>query len=328
LVDIARFWMDEAGVDGYRLDGAQHLVENESSMANTDETKAWLTTFHSMLHETHPKALLVGEIWSPSTESRQYVPGQVDLAFDFDAAEAAARVAAGGSARGLADASDLFLGGYPDGQVGIFTDNHDKTRLATTADRDMARLTLIAAWQLTQRGVPFLYYGQEIALRGDKPDERIRTPMPWTDDAERGGFTSGTPWQNFQFGHGETGPNAMNVAAQANDPKSLLSTYRTLIALRNDSAAIRAGSVGSVDAGSFDVIAYTRTDGSDTVLVIMNATGEPVSDYGISGNIGKAGGWKTVLGRADRMPDSAEPQGFKPVDTLQPWETVILRSMG
>ena len=61
-------------------------------------------------------------------------------------------------------------------------------------------------------GVPFLYYGEEVGLQGPKPDERIRTPMPW--DADLGaGFTTGVPWQPLADGLEDA-----NVAVQADDP--------------------------------------------------------------------------------------------------------------
>ena len=54
---------------------------------------------------------------------------------------------------------------------------------------------------LTQPGVPFIYYGEEIGMSGVKPDERIRTPMQWDSTDATGGFTTGTPWEPLQNGH-------------------------------------------------------------------------------------------------------------------------------
>ncbi|MEI2689565.1 MAG: alpha-amylase family glycosyl hydrolase [Anaerolineae bacterium] len=66
--------------------------------------------------------------------------------------------------------------------------------MATTLFKDPAGNALAATTLLTLPGVPFIYYGEEIGMTGNKPDERIRTPMQWADEAN-GGFTSGTPWE-------------------------------------------------------------------------------------------------------------------------------------
>lgn len=57
---------------------------------------------------------------------------------------------------------------------------------------DEAKARLAAAILLTLSGTPFLYYGEEIGMAGTKPDERIRTPMQWTDE-ETGHFTLAAP---------------------------------------------------------------------------------------------------------------------------------------
>ena len=83
-----------------------------------------------------------------------------------------------------------------------------------------AKLRSAAAILLTLPGAPFLYYGEEVGLQNGPGggDEFKRTPMPW-DDSPGGGFTTGKPW--FDFAPGQ---ETANVAAEAGDPGSLLST--------------------------------------------------------------------------------------------------------
>src|SRR6266540_2927424 len=96
----------------------------------------------------------------------------------------------------------------------------------TALGNDTAGAKLAATILLTLPGVPFVYYGEEIGMTGDKPDERLRSPMQWT--ATRGlGFTSGIPWESAQPDSFRT-----TVVAQRADSNSLLNLYRRLIRLR------------------------------------------------------------------------------------------------
>src|SRR5205085_6987473 len=113
--------------------------------------------------------------------------------------------------------------------------NHDQRRIASELSDDPGKLRS-AAVLLTLPGTPFLYYGEEIGLDNGpgSDDEWKRTPMPW-DASAGGGFTTAwRPWQSFAPGHERT-----NVAAQAGDPSSLLSRYRTLLRLRHASETLR-----------------------------------------------------------------------------------------
>ena len=102
---------------------------------------------------------------------------------------------------------------------------------------------------------------------GDKPDERIRTPMQWSP--RRGlGFTTGTPWQAAQ-------PDSFTVTvdAQAADPNSLLTLYRRLIHLRKANAALATGELVQLTASHPGVVAYVRRAGDRAVLVVANLSG-------------------------------------------------------
>jgi alpha-glucosidase len=139
---------------------------------------------------------------------------------------------------------------------------------------------------LTLPGTPILYQGEELGLadvpippdqakdpiaqliagRGRDPE---RTPMPW-NGGPGGGFTSGRPW--LPLGEGNL---ALNVAAQRDDPASMLSLHRRLLQLRRRTPALVTGAYHPVEADG-DVLAYRRTDADgDPWLVALNLGPDP-----------------------------------------------------
>jgi glycosidase len=164
----------------------------------------------------------------------------------------------------LAEMNRLDPAGVLDG---TFITNHDTPRVASELGSDPVRLRSAAALLLTLPGTPYIYYGEEVGLAGGKPDPNIRTPMPWNDREYGGGFTTGAPWRSFSPGREQA-----NVAAQADDPRSLLSCYRWLIHTRATLPALRRGSMKLMDAGaaSDQVLAFVREADGERVLVAHN----------------------------------------------------------
>jgi glycosidase len=141
---------------------------------------------------------------------------------------------------------------------------------------DVAAARLAAFMLLTGPGVPFVYYGEEIGMRGSKPDERIRTPMQWSAEATAGGFSAAAPWEALQDDW-----RTVNVAAETGAPDSLLSTYRSLIRLRAAQGVLRDGATITVQ-GTGGVAGWLRSDAAGTMLAIVNVTDQPITDYELS----------------------------------------------
>ena len=274
-MDAARGWL-ALGVDGFRVDGAKHLIEDgPGSQTNTPQTRAWLAGFRDAIHATDPDALVVGEVWDGRATSASYVTGgSLDMAFDFDVRNDVVGAIAGRDAAPIARMTDaLGMGG-----AGAFLGNHDIERLASTFGGRVELLRLAAAILLTSPGVPFVYYGEEIGLPGTKPDERIRTPMPWTGQAPGFGFTTGAPWEPFA-----DDAAGIDVATEAADPGSLLAAYRSLIHLRTAHPALGGrGRATALTTGARSVAAILRSLGDERILVLHNLGSAPVSGYSLT----------------------------------------------
>jgi glycosidase len=159
-----------------------------------------------------------------------------------------------------------------------FLSNHDGTRSMTMLGGDAARAKLAATLLLTLPGFPFVYYGEEIGMTGDKPDPRLRTPMQWSSRPGLG-FTSGTAWESAQ-------PDSLTttVAAQDTAAGSLLNLYRRLIHLRRSNDALATGELVPLSVRSPQVAAYLRRgeDGKHAVLVVANLGASAVSRFAIA----------------------------------------------
>jgi glycosidase len=278
LDDVARFWLQDVGVDGFRLDAAKHLIEDgKDAQKNTPDTHAWLAAWKQRVDAIEPAATVVGEVWDPATIAASYVPASTDMTFDFGMAQAIRLALQNGRAAPLQTALGDSLAAWPANRNATFLTNHDQTRIMTELNGDLPSAKLAAFLLLTLPGTPFLYYGEEIGLTGTKPDERIRTPMPWTGDGPAAGFTTGTPWEPLQDGW-----QTVNVAAETGDASSLLSTYRDLIRARGASAALQHGATVAVQGGADGVIGWLRTSGDETLLAVANVSDAPVDAYGLT----------------------------------------------
>jgi len=325
---VTAFWLEEVGVDGFRLDAVRHLVEEDRVLANTAETHTWLQGFHEQYKTIAPEAVTVGEIWDKSEVVSTYVQGnELDLAFNFDLASAWVLSAVSKDARPASFMLNRDLQEFQPGQFATFLTNHDQNRVMNQVNGEVLRAKTAASLLLTAPGVPFLYYGEEIGMTGQKPDPEIRTPMQW--NGERGaGFSSGQPWHELNGDAAE-----VNVAAQDGDPDSLLSRYRDLIHLRNANPALRSAGAWLVETGDRGVYAVLRASEDQAILVVINLDDEPVTDYALALEEGPLqGGFSaaTLYGAGDApLPPLLANTGggfdaYQPLPELVPGAVVVI----
>jgi alpha-amylase len=324
--EVVRFWLEDMGADGFRLDGVKHLIEDGARQENTAATHAWLCEFHTFYKDVAPDAVTVGEVWSPTREVVPYVGDELDLAFEFDTAEAMLYSARFEDKNPILDAHRLITERYPTNQFATFLTNHDQARVMTQLGENPNHAKTAASLLLTGPGVPFIYYGEEIGQVGTKPDEDIRKPMQWSD-GDNAGFTDGPQaWQAPQSSFRE-----VNVAVQDEDPDSLLSHYRRLVQARNAHEALRSGDWREVQGKDRRIYASLRHSDDETLLVLINLGGEPINDYGLDldqGPLSEGVADDVLTGIAINPPALNAHGGFddyRPVAELAPYATYVVR---
>ncbi len=282
MYKVAHYWLEELGADGFRLDAVRYLIEEniESSkpvLASGNSNLNWLADFRNYYISVAPEAMTVGEVWADTTEVKRYINnGALDMTFEFNLAETIMNSVLKASPSEVRSKVNQVLADYPANAFATFLTNHDQNRVMHSLLQSPERAKLAAATYLTLPGTPFIYYGEEIGMTGAKPDELIRTPMQWSN-VEHAGFTSGRPWQAVNNDY-----ETVNVAAQTDDPASLLSYYRKLLHLRGQYTALRTGAYTEASSSNPLIYAYLRSDEESTLLVVLNYAPKDIADVVLS----------------------------------------------
>jgi alpha-glucosidase len=300
IFEVMRFWLDR-GVDGFRIDAVEHLVP-DASLRDNPPDPTWTESLGparrlERRHTAHqPEVLeiarqmrqvaddydgdrvLVGEAYGSLAQVMAYYGDDLDgfqLPFNFGL------IGAAWTARELAYLVEDYEVALPDGAWPNWVlGNHDRSRIASRVGAAQARVA--AMLLLTLRGTPTLYQGDELGMTDVRiPPEAVRdpwelqvpglglgrdpvrTPIRW-GDGPGGGFTDGDPWLPI-------GEDTPSVAAQRDDPSSMLRFHQRLIALRRDEPALSIGSyrTRSVDD---DVFVYERRHEDRCLAVALNLT--------------------------------------------------------
>jgi len=323
---ITNFWMKDVKVDGFRLDGARYLVEEGNQLADTRANHQFFKQLRAWATEARPNSLLLGEVWTDTNVVAEYTQGdELDLVFDFDLAEAFLNSARSGQAKFALGQLNASLESYAPGTFAPFLANHDMDRIFYQLSVDEMRNRVAASMLLTAPNTPFTYYGEEIGMMGKKPDPTIRTPMQWSGEAN-GGFTTGKPWIKVN-----KEAATKNVAAQVNDPASLLAHYRSLIQLRDVTQALQTGETRILAADNQQIYALMRWTDEQKVLVLINLGAKPVSTPKLSLAEGQLKGTYKVsplFGEGQFSDLTANPSGgfddYIPLPELPPYTTLVL----
>jgi alpha-glucosidase len=310
--EMVRGWLGR-GVDGFRLDVFNALLKSESLESNPRQRsrthRPWdrqrhlhdkdnpgletlLNQFREML-DAEPGHMSVGELFEGNIAMAAALTRPRHIVFDFGLLEEPWSVDA---VRGAIANREAAFG--PDRWPTVVLSNHDRSRHVSRylesigkSDTETAnRLARAAAvLLLTQRGTPFMYYGEEIGLPNvevpaseiqDPPARRAsptfpwwnrdqcRSPMPWRS-GRGAGFTTGRPWIRLI-----PDADARNVERQRGEANSVLAAYRRLLSARRESRALHGGSFAFVSSGDPDVLSYVREAEFERVLIAINFSTE------------------------------------------------------
>ncbi|MCJ7696554.1 MAG: alpha-amylase family glycosyl hydrolase [Anaerolineaceae bacterium] len=265
IFNISRFWLEKIGMDGFRVDAARYLFADGASQQDTKETIAWFKTWRSIVKESDPSAFTVGEVWTNVQAQARYGGGTgFDSLFMFDTSEAILNGIYAPSPKRIMGAYQDAIYYFPDQEFSTFLSNHDQQRVLSFYKGDIEKAKMAAFIYLTGPGIPFIYYGEEIGMTGNKPDENLRTPMQWTGEP-LAGFSSATNWRPINSDY-----KKKNVFLQNSDPESLLSLYRDLITLRNTYSAIRTGEYIPLESSCKFIYPILRVEDESAILTIVN----------------------------------------------------------
>jgi alpha-glucosidase len=322
---VLDFWM-QRGVAGFRIDAVSRLFEDPQMRDDpylpgmnaygdrnikhqyTDD----LPEVHDVLKEVRSVVdkypgdpVLVTEADEPNVEAlaKMYGNGdEVQLPMDFQIADVNELNAA--RFRKLFDEVE---NNPAHGQPEYFFSNHDQPRqwdrYGDGRHNDQIA-KLMAVLELTTRGTPQMYYGEELGMRTTDPSriedvhdpigklgwpkekgrDGERTPMQWDATAHAGFTTSTKPWLPIP-------PSAKqyNVKTESKDPDSILNTYKALLNLRKTNVALRDGEQITINEDDPNFFAFVRRSGDEAVVVVLNMSGQERSirldaaKHGVSG---------------------------------------------
>jgi len=313
IEDVIRFWLT-VGFDGLRLDAVPYLYEREGTTGeNLPETHAYLKRIRSMVDREFGDRLLLAEAnqW-PNDIVAYFGDGdEFHMAYHFPLMPRLFMAVAQGFAGSVVDILE-DTPSIPAGcRWGIFLRNHDeltlemvtdeertflwdvyapnpemrknvgiRRRLAPLLDGDLRRIELLNALLLSLPGSPFIYYGDEIGMGDDYhlPDrDGVRTPMQW-DDTPTAGFSTADPTDLYLPIISSPGfaPSAVNVADEREDPDSLVSWTRSMLAIRSALPTLSNGDFGIVPADDPAVFTFVRSGTDGTVFIAANFSDRPV----------------------------------------------------
>jgi maltose alpha-D-glucosyltransferase/alpha-amylase len=307
---VMKFWLD-LGVDGFRVDAAPYLVEREgTSCENLPETHAVLRDLRARLDAEFTGKLLLAEanMWPEDVRPYFGAGDEFHMSFHFPVMPRMFMALRLEDRKPLVDIIERTPDIPESCQWGIFLRNHDeltlemvtevereymwdeyardpqarinlgiRRRLAPLMDGDRRRIELMNGLLMSLPGSPILYYGDEIGMGdntylGDR--NSVRTPMQWNSGVNAAFSTADADrlWLPI-ISDAVYGYQSVNVEAQERNPTSLLHWMRRLIEVRRRTRVFGRGSTAILKPANHRVLAFTRTFGRETALVVNNLAG-------------------------------------------------------
>jgi len=253
LIQHAIYCVEEFGVDGWRIDTYIYCDLNFMNRCN------------KALSDEYPKITEFGEVWVDGTVNEAFFTknnintsfksnliGVTDFQTLFHGIQPALKDKNGVNNLYQTLSNDIVYKN-PLNNV-IFLDNHDMTRFYSQVDENTDKLKMGIEWLLTCRGIPQMYYGTEILMKGiSNPDGYVRLD-----------FSGG--WKGDKV-------NAFTGEGLQTDQQEVLNITKTLANFRKSSSALKTGNTTQFvpDDGLY---VYFRYDNKQTIMCIMNTSNE------------------------------------------------------
>jgi len=308
---IMAFWMNECGVDGFRLDAVTSYFAADT--ARNVEFLRWLSDEAKAIR---PDCYIVGEAWTGLTDIAAYYESGIDSFFLFPAAQAEGYIARLFRARQPAKDFEKYMTGIaaaiPNGILAPFIANHDTGRAigSLQARSNLPRAKFAEGVLNMMGGNAFTYYGEEIGMVGSGDDPNKRLAMYWND----GDMTDQPPGvTKLEYAY-------PCVDDQLEDPQSLLNYCRKVNLLRLEVPSIARGQNRFVYTDAY-LCAMERVWEAETSVIVMNFSASETLEYEHPGS-----GW-VIAGVLDTAELSSEivigSEGVKMI--LAPYAIAVLK---
>ncbi len=304
------------GVDGFRLD---HFMDNlDGNGENPHMFNDFWKPLFDTLRSINPRLFFLAEQADWGFGTNELTNGNTDGVFAipllFDIQSFDKNTILGGISQTLA--------ATPSGKFQFtIIENHDVNRFASVVANDPGKLRIGAALVLSLKGVPCLYYGQEIGMRGvgqnwdggDGGDIPKREAFKWNAIVSSPGmalwYKNTGPWWTATSLHDSDGTSLEEEQA---DSTSLWYYYQKLITIRKGSLALRVGSYATVNTTNANVLTFLRSYADDTthqnVVIVINLSDtaeSPILDFTST----------PVLATNSKMIDLMGSQSLAPLST-------------
>jgi len=249
LLQDSVWWAEISGLDGYRVDTFPYIGRKFSA------------NWHAGLRRIYPNLTTIGEVFHPDPSVTSFFVGGVrrddgidsglSTVFDFPMfstiRDVLLRNAPAGRIADVLRHDTLYL--RPDMLVPFFA-NHDVPRFASAEGSSPAKLKLAFGLTLTLRGIPEIYYGDEIGMPGGgDPDNRRDFPGGWSGDSN----------------------DAFTQAGRTRDQQEVFSYVQALLRLRREHAALRAGQLWHLASDESSYVFVRESEEGRLVVAFNNA---------------------------------------------------------
>ena len=243
IKNIMKFWLQDIGIDGFRLDAVTSFYTN-----STQKSIDFLAFLNREAKAIKPDCYIVGEAWLGNNKAvREYYASGIDSFFCFPLATGTGKVA--DTLKDIRSNPGEVFGNlmleleetYDIGILAPFLSNHDTARVASFTGRSQTDKIKMSQGLLSlMSGSPFVYYGEEIGMisTSDGSDPYKRIAMKWSDKSVYEGWCYTSPQGIKVSADNYFYPS---VEAQLEDSTSILNYYKASLAMRNANPEIARG---------------------------------------------------------------------------------------